>query len=90
MFKEFIGVYMVISTALVTGVVAIISYDYIREIVKEQKVIKLLCKHKYEPHKAYYCVDGIEYDFKCKKCGKIITIETVTHDKFDWYKDNFE
>ena len=89
MLKYFINIYVLISTMLVTGVIAMFVTDYIQEIIKEQKVIKLLCKHKYEPHNAYYCVDGIEYDFKCKKCGKIITIETVTRDKFDWYKDNF-
>lgn len=90
MFKELIGVYMVISTALVTGVIVIFAHSYIREIIENQTVIKLLCRHKYEPHDSYYCGGGIQYNFKCKRCGKIISIETVTTDKFDWYKNNYE
>lgn len=56
---------------------------YIGNIIKKQTKIKWLCKHEYEPCSAFYC-GGVEYDFRCRKCGKVISVKTVTDDKFDW------
>ena len=56
---------------------------YVGEVLKKQRKIKCLCHHEYEPYCAWYS-GGIEYEFKCRKCGKVISVKTVTKDKFDW------
>lgn len=58
---------------------------YIKRMLKQQTKIKCLCHHEYEPYSAFYRFDnGVEYEFKCKKCGKVISVQTVTDDKFKW------
>lgn len=73
---------------IVFGIVGIIVLilDYIAQLLKKQKRIKCLCHHEYEQHSAFHC-NGVVYEFKCRKCGKIISVKTVTKDKFNWIKD---
>jgi tRNA(Ile2) C34 agmatinyltransferase TiaS len=62
------------------SIVVYILYTYIRKIIKRQTKIKCLCHHEYKPHCAFCTVEGMKYEFKCRKCGKIISIQTVTTD----------
>ena len=63
---------------------------YVKKLLSKQTKIKCLCKHEYESYSAFY-FGGIEYEFKCRKCGKILSVKTVTDDKFDWInKENSE
>lgn len=57
--------------------------EYVKKVLKKQTKIKCLCKHEHEPFAAYYH-NGIEYEFRCRKCGKVISVKTVTDDKFNW------
>lgn len=73
-FWTFFGIVLAIICSLFT---------YIKMVLSKKVKIKCLCKHEYEPYSAFHC-NGIEYDFKCRKCGKTISIQTVTEDKFNW------
>ena len=66
--------------------ITMILIIYVKRILQKQVKIKCLCHHEYEPYSAFY-FGGIEYEFKCRKCGKVISIQTVTDDKFNWIKD---
>lgn len=74
----------IISLSVVLVFAFIALKDYIKSILRKQRKIKCLCHHEYEPSSAFYNFNGVEYDFKCRKCGKVISIQTVTDDKFGW------
>ncbi len=75
-----------ISITLVLAFVSIVLITYVKRVLRKQTKIKCLCHHEYEPHSAFY-FGGIEYEFKCRKCGKVISVKTVTDDQFNWIKD---
>ena len=83
MFDNFIYTCGLIFIVLFIYVVVTILWVSIKKFLRDKKKIKCLCKHEYEPYSAFY-FKGIEYEFKCRKCGKKISVQTVTDDKFDW------
>ena len=87
MFKEFILLYGVVAFTLTLVLLASYLKLYIGKLMRNQTKIKWLCHHEYEPYSAFQCFSGIEYEFKCRKCGKTISIETVTDDKFNWVEN---
>lgn len=83
MLDAFIYVCGLIFIVLAVCAIGHISWIRIKKLLRDQKKIKCLCKHEYEQHAAFY-FKGIEYEFKCRKCGKKISVQTVTDDKFNW------
>lgn len=83
-----IDVFGVLSLVFMVYIAVYVLVTYISQVLKEQRKIKCLCHHEYEPYSAFYHFDGIEYEFKCRKCGKEISIDTVTRDKFNWVKED--
>ncbi len=80
----------VLGIMTLTLIVVYVTYlvtNFIKKIISKQTKIKCLCKHEYEPYSAFYHFNGIEYDFKCRKCGKNVSVDTVTRDKFKWIED---
>lgn len=80
---EFIYSCGITFIALVIYISIIILWHHIKRILKKQTKIKCLCRHEYEPCSAFY-FKGIEYEFKCRKCNKKISVKTVSDDKFRW------
>ena len=78
-----VDIFGMITIALLLVAIFCGLSEYVKKVLKKQTKIKCLCKHEYEPFMAVY-YNGIEYDFKCRKCGKVISIKTVTDDKFNW------
>lgn len=84
MLDSFIYQCGVLFIALIVLFVVNILWFYAKRILNKQTKIKCLCKHEYEPFYAFYAVKGVEYAFKCRKCGKEVHIQTLTDDKFNW------
>jgi hypothetical protein len=76
-----------ITIILLISFATLIIVSYVKSVLKKQRKIKCLCHHEYEPYSAFY-FGGVEYEFKCRKCGKIISVQTVTDDNFDWAKNS--
>lgn len=83
MLNDFIYTCGLVFIVLFIYVVGTALWVRIKKILTNKRNFKCLCKHEYEPHAAFY-FKGIEYEFKCRKCGKKISVQTVTDDKFDW------
>lgn len=83
MIDKFIDICGIFFIVFMIYIIVIITLSYIKRILNKQTKIKCLCKHEYEQYGAFY-FKGIEYEFKCRKCGKKISVQTVTNDKFDW------
>lgn len=55
---------------------------FIQRVIVGKYKIKCICKHEYLPHiKWHGGAHGIDYGFKCRKCGKEKTIKTYQNSK---------
>lgn len=78
----FIGLFV---TALVVIIIVRELFRWVLRVLRGKTKIKCICKHEYEPDCAWYWKHGTEYEFKCRKCHKRITVKTATtDDKFAW------
>lgn len=74
-----------VGALTICGIVFLLTaylVDYIRKVMAGQTKIKCLCKHEYEPHSAWHMFYNSEYKFKCRKCGKVILVKTVSDSEF--------
>ena len=90
MWDKFVYLVGEIFIILIVALIMLMLASYIEQLLKKQKKIKCLCHHEYEPNAAYYSIYGIEYEFKCRKCGKIISVKTVSRDEFKWVENKDE
>ena len=73
-----------LTFSVIVGCIVVFLINYINKVLSKQTKIKCLCKHEYVPNSAFYYLDGVEYGFQCRKCGKTISVKAVTRDKFNW------
>lgn len=75
-----------ISIVLILSLILAVLSAYVKIVLKRQTKIKCLCHHEYEPDSAFYKFGGIEYTFRCRKCGKKRIVKTVVDNKFNQLK----
>lgn len=80
-----------IGLCVVVGLFYIIFKEFcrfIQRVIVGKYKIKCICKHEYLPYIKLYGAHGIDYSFKCKKCGKEKTIKTYQNSKMSPYFDS--
>lgn len=75
-----IDVFGFLSIAFLFAIAFYAFGTYIGKVLTKQTKIKCLCKHEYEMDNIYHYPNGKRYEFECRKCGKLISVETVTDD----------